>query len=160
MTVASQPARYNLRIPHMHGRWSGGLRIGWLAAFFLVATLVPSLLAASLLGDAARQLAHKISSVTGPGAIALEITNRSSLDEKAVREVRSALEAELRTGGVRTAAADESMGSVQVTLSESIREYVWSAEVVIGSDERGVVLVSAPRSSDPITTSADHTYSR
>ena len=113
MTVASQPARYNLRIPHMHGRWSGGLRIGWLAAFFLAATLVPALLSASVLGDAGRQLAHKISSVTGPGAIALEITNRSSLDEKAVREVRSALEAELRTGGVRTAAADESMGSVQ-----------------------------------------------
>ncbi|PYX34209.1 MAG: hypothetical protein DMG80_03065 [Acidobacteria bacterium] len=145
MTVASQPARYNLRIPNMYGRWSGGLRIGWLAAFFLAATLAPSLLSASVLGDAARQLAHKISSVTGPGAITLDITNRSSLDEKAVREARSALEAELRTGGVRTAAADESMGSVQVTLSESIREYVWSAEVVIGSDERGVVLVSAPR---------------
>ena len=145
MNDASQPARYNHRIPHMHRRWSGGLRIGWLAAFLLAAAIVPSLTAASVLGDAARQLAHKVSSVTGPGAVALEITNRSSLDDKSVREVRSALEAELRTGGVRITTADESMGSVQVTLSESIREYVWSAEIVIGSDERRVMLVSTPR---------------
>jgi len=119
--------------------------MGWLASFFLATAFIPSLVSASILGDAARQLAHRIASVTGPGAIALDITNRSSLDDKSVRELRSALEAQLRTEGVRTANADESMGSVQVTLSESIREYVWSAEIVIGSDERGVVLVSAPR---------------
>jgi hypothetical protein len=145
MNDASQPARYNHHIPHMQGRWSGGLRISWLAAFLLATAVVPSFVAASVLGDAARQLARKISSVTGPGAIALDITNRSSLDDKAVREVRSALDAELRTAGVRTVAAEESMGSVQITLSESIREYVWSAEIVIGSDERGVVLIAAPR---------------
>ena len=145
MNEASQPTRYNHRIPYMHGRWSGSLRMGWLASFILVTAVLPSLLSASVLGDAARQLAHKIASVTGPGAVALDITNRSSLDDKSVREVRSALEAQLRTEGVRTANADESMGSVQVTLSESIREYVWAAEIVIGSDERGVVLVSAPR---------------
>src|SRR5437868_7081839 len=135
-----QTARYNHRIPHMQGRGSGGLRIVWLAAFFLVTAVGPSLCSASILADTARQLAHKISAVTGPGAVALDLSNRSSLDEKSVREVRSALEAELRVGGVRTATADESMGSVQVTLSESIREYVWSAEILIGSDERGVVL--------------------
>jgi len=119
--------------------------MGWLASFILAAAFVPSFASASVLGDAARQLAHKIASATGPGTIALEITNRSSLDDKSVREVRSALEAQLRTEGVRAAKADESMGSVQVTLSESLREYVWSAEIVIGSDERRVVLVSAPR---------------
>ncbi len=37
------------------------------------------------------------------------------------------------------------MGSVAVTLSESLREYVWSAEITIGSDERKVALVSLPR---------------
>ena len=119
--------------------------MGGLASFILVTAVLPSLLSASVIGDTARQLAHKIASVTGPGAIALDVTNRSSLDEKSVREVRSALEAQLRTEGVRTATADESMGSVQITLSESIREYVWAAEIVIGFDERGVVLVSAPR---------------
>ena len=145
MNEASQPTRYNQPIPQMDGRWSGGLRMGWLASFILVTAILPSLLSASVLGDAARQLAHKIASVTGPGAIALDVTNRSSLDEKSVREVRSALEAQLSTEGVRTVKADESMGSALITLSESIRGYVWAAEIVIGSDERGVVLVSAPR---------------
>ena len=145
MNEASQPSRYNQPIPQMDGRWSGGLRMGWLASFIVVTAVLPSFLSASVLGDTARQLAHKIASVTGPGAVALDVTNRSSLDDKSVHEIRSVLETQLRTEGVRTANVDESMGSVQVTLSESIREYVWAAEIVIGSDERGVVLVSAPR---------------
>jgi hypothetical protein len=137
-------ARYNQPIPHMHGRASGGLRLGWLASLLLI-VLLPSWVRASEYGDAARQLAHKIASITGPGAISLEITNRSSLDDKAVREVRSALEAELRVEGVRAAKPDQAMGAVQVALSESLREYVWSAEVAIGSDQKRVVLVALPR---------------
>ena len=144
MRRCPQPALYNQPIPHMHGRASGGLRLGWLASLLLV-VLLPSSLWASQYGDAARQLAHKIASVTGPGAIALEITNRSSLDDKSFREVRSALEAQLRVEGVRTAKSDQAMGSVQVALSESLREYVWSAEIVIGSDQKRVALVALPR---------------
>ena len=119
--------------------------MGWLASFFLATTILPSFSSATVFGDAARQLAHKIAVATGPGAISLEITNRSSLDEKGVREIRSALEAQLRTEGVRAAKPDEAVGSVQVTLSESLREYVWSAEIAIGSDERRVALVALPR---------------
>jgi len=145
MDKSSQFTRYNQPIPQMFGRWSGSLRVGWLASFILVIAFFSSFASASVLGDAARQLAHKIASTSGPGALALEITNRSSLDDKSVREIRSALEAQLRSEGVRTAKLEESMGSVQVTLSESIREYVWSAEIVIGTDQRKVVLVSAPR---------------
>jgi len=125
---------------------SGGLRLGWLTSFLLATTIfLPSSLFASNLGDGARQLAHKIASVTGPGAIALDIANRSSLDDKSVHEVRIALEAQLRIEGVRTAKADQAMGSVQVTLSESVREYVWAAEIAIGSDEKKVALVSLAR---------------
>jgi hypothetical protein len=145
MNNAAQSSRYNQPIPYMHGRWSGSLRMGWLASFIFVSACFPSLASGSLFGDAARQLAHKIASATGPGAIALDIANRSSLDDKSVLEVRNALEAALRTEGVRTVRTDESMGSVAVTLSESVREYVWSAEIMIGADERKVVLVSAPR---------------
>ena len=145
MTEPPQSSRYNQPIPHMDGRWSGSLRAGWLAALVFSSVLFPSFANASTLGDAARQLAHKIASATGPGAIALEVTNRSSLDDKSVREVRSSLEAQLRAEGVRTVKADESMGSVAITLSESVREFVWSAEIVIGSDERKVLLVATPR---------------
>jgi len=39
------------------------------------------------------------------------------------------------------------MGTVEVILSENLREYVWSAEIVVGSDEKKVALVALPRSS-------------
>jgi hypothetical protein len=103
-------------------------------------------LCASSLGDTARQLAHKIAAEAGPGAFALAVTNRSSLDDKSVREVRGALEAQLQSEGVHTAKAEQAIGTVEVVLSESLREYVWTAEIVIGSDEKKVALVSLPRS--------------
>jgi hypothetical protein len=145
MNIAFQPARYNQPNPHMQSHGSSGKRLGWLAALVL-SVFFPASLSAATLGDTARQLAHKIAAITGPGAIALNVTNRSSLDDKSVTEIRGTLEAQLRIEGVRTAKPEEAMGSVQVTLSESLREYVWSAEIVIGSDERRVVLVSSPRS--------------
>ena len=130
----------------MGARTSSGLRLGWLTSFLLAIIFLPSSLAASSLGDTARQLAHKIAADAGPGAFALEVTNRSSLDDKSVREVRSALEAELLVKGVRTAKAEQAMGTVEVVLSESLREYVWTAEILIGSDEKKVAIVSLPRS--------------
>ena len=147
--------RYNQRIPLMRARestrestrTSNGLRLGWLTSFLLATVFLPSSIFASGLGDTARQLAHKIAAAAGPGAFALEVTNRSSLDDKSVREVRSALEAQLHVEGVSTAKADRAMGTVEVVLSESLREYVWTAEIAIGSDEKKVALVSLPRSS-------------
>lgn len=122
-----------------------GLRLGWLTSLLLATVFLPSSLCASSLGDTARELAHKISSDAGPGAFALEVTNRSSLDDKSVREVRSALEAELQVEGVHTAKAEQAIGTIEVVLSESLREYVWTAEIATGSDEKKVVLVSLPR---------------
>lgn len=144
--------RYNQRIPHMRARTSSSLRLGWLTSLFLLATVfLPSSLFASGLGDTARQLAHQIAAAAGPGAFALEVANRSSLDDRSVREIHSALEDELRIEGVRTAKAEQVMGTVEVVLSESLREYVWTAEIVMGSraDEKEgkkVALVSLPRS--------------
>ena len=151
MSRPPSATRYNLRIPHMRARTSISLRAGWLTSFILaVVFLAPSLLFASSLGDTARQLAHKIATDAGPGAFALEVTNRSSLDDKSVREVRSALETELQVEGVHTSKAEQAMGTVEVVLSESLREYVWTASIVIGSDERKIALVSLPR--PPTTT--------
>jgi hypothetical protein len=128
-------------------RKSTGLRLVWLTSFLLATAFLPSSSFASGLGDTARQLAHKIAAAAGPGAFALEVTNRSSLDDKSVREVRSALEAQLHVEGVSTAKAEQAMGTVEVILSESLREYVWTAAIMIGSDEKRVALVSLPRSS-------------
>ena len=137
--------RYNQPIPDMRARASSGLRLGWLTSFLLVTVfLSSSFLFASSLGDTARQLAHKIAAA-GPGAFAVEVTNRSSLDDKSVREVRSALEAQLQVEGVHTTKAEQAIGTVKVVLSESLREYVWTAEIAIGADEKRIVLVSLPR---------------
>jgi hypothetical protein len=150
MNRTRSATRYNQPIPHMRAREStrksSGLRLGWLTSFLLATIFLPSSLCASDLGDTARQLAHKIAVAAGPGAVALEVTNRSSLDDKSVREVRSALEAQLQSEGVHAAKPEQAMGTVEVLLSESLREYVWTAEIVIGSDEKKVVLVSVPRS--------------
>ena len=141
--------RYNQRNPQMCARASSGLRLGWLTSFLLATAFLPSLLCALSVGDSARQLADKIAAISGPGAFALEVANRSSLDDKSAREVRGALEAELRVAGVHTAKSEPAMGTIEVTLSESLREYVWTAEIMIGSDAntgKKVVLVSLPRS--------------
>jgi hypothetical protein len=127
----------------------GRLRLAILTSFrrtsLLAALLLPSFLFASNLGDTARQLAGRIASATGPGAVALEVTNRSSLDDKSVQEVRSTLLAQLRVQGIQTVAPERSIGTVNVVLSENLREYVWTAEIAIGSDPPRVVLVSSPR---------------
>ncbi|MFZ0799529.1 MAG: hypothetical protein WCA13_08275 [Terriglobales bacterium] len=150
MNKPQSSTRYNHRIPHMEAREStrtpSGLRLAWLTSFLLATVFLPSYLSASSLGDTARQLAHKIAAASGPGAFALEVANRSSLDDKSVREVRSALEAELYVEGVHTAKTEQAMGTVEVVLSESLREYVWTAAIAIGSDEKKVAIVALPRS--------------
>ena len=130
-------------------RKPSGLRLAWLTSALLATVFLPASLCASSLGDSARQLAHKIAAVSGPGVFALEVSNRSSLDEKSLREVRGALEAELRVAGVHPAKSEQAQGTIDVILSESLREYVWTAEIVAGSTEKTdkkVVLVSLPKS--------------
>ncbi len=145
MAGSSRIPRYNRRILHMRAQASSGLRLGWLTSFILASAILPPYLSASEFADTARQLAHKIAAFSGPGAVSLEITNRSSLDAKAVREVRSALEAALQSEGVHPAKPEQAMGSVEVILSESLRQFVWAAEITLGSDDKKVALVSMPR---------------
>lgn len=144
MNKAASSTRYNQRIPDMRARTSSSLRAAWLTFFLLAAVLVPSSLCASSLEDTARQLGHKIAAATGPGDFLLAVVNHSSLDDKSVGEVRGALEAELQVAGVHAAKAAPAMGTIEVVLSESVREYVWTARITIGSEEKKVALVSLP----------------
>lgn len=143
----SQPCspRYNQPIPHMRARTSSSRWLGWLTSLMLATVFLPSSSSASPFAGTARQLAHKIAVASGPGAFALEFTNRSSLDEKSVREVRSALEAQLHVEGVHIAKPEQATGTVEIVLCESLRNYVWTAVIAIGSDEKKVALVSLPR---------------
>jgi hypothetical protein len=137
--------RYNQRIHSMRARTSSSLRPGRLIFFLLAIVFVPSSLCASPLEDTARQLAHKIAATTGPGVFTFAATNHSSLDDKSASIVRSILEAELQTGGVHAAKTEQAIGSIEIILSESLREYVWTAEITIDADKKKVVMVSLAR---------------
>src|SRR5882724_738292 len=122
--------------------------IGMTNSIFLVtviASLLGSSAAASVWADPARELARKVAEITGPGAVAVEVGNRSSMSKADVAAVKSALEVELTAGGVHLAARDRAAAVVVVTLSENVREYVWVAEIVVGKNEKSVVMVAVPR---------------
>ena len=46
------------------------------------------------------------------------------------------LEAQLQVEGVHATKTEEAIGTIAIVLSESLREYVWTAEISIGSDEK------------------------
>lgn len=91
------------------------------------------------------ELARKISEATGPGAVALEVTNKSSLSSAKVTSIKNLLRAELVASGIRIVEPGQAAATVNVTLSENVREFVWAAEIQQGTDPKVVVLASAPR---------------
>ncbi len=107
--------------------------------------------AASPWSELSRELARKISEATGPGVVAVEVTNRSSLSNADVLSVRTALMAELASSGVHVVPSEPAAATVNVTLSENVREYVWVAEIRQSTNEKTVAMVAVPRTE---TTSA------
>src|SRR6266567_7055023 len=113
------------------------------------------------------QLAQKVAAVTGPGVIALNLTNQSSISSADVEEIRRALTNLLATSGVRVWAPEQAAATVQLTLSENHQDYVWVAEVRQGVNEPVIVMVSAPRpassasaqNAPPLTLRATHLVS-
>jgi hypothetical protein len=93
----------------------------------------------------AAQLAEKISSLTGPGVIALEVTNRSSIPAAEVEQIRHLLVSELATSGVRVWQPDQASAMASVTLSENLQSYVWVAQIQQGSAEPSLAIVSLDR---------------
>ncbi len=92
-----------------------------------------------------QDLARKIAAVTGPGAIALDVVNRSSLSQKDVDEISQGLRVHLETLGARTVKPEQAAATVEVSLSENLQSYVWVAEIHQGAGDGSVVMVSAPR---------------
>jgi len=92
-----------------------------------------------------QELARKIVAVTGPGAIALTINNRSSLSRRDSDIVSNGLRAALEVAGLRFAKADQSAATIAITLSENPEAYVWVAEIRQGTGEPVVVMTSVPQ---------------
>jgi len=91
------------------------------------------------------QLAPKITAVTGPGVVALEIENHSSISAADVEQVRSELKSALSTAGIKIWQPDQASATIRITLSENLQNYVWVAEIQQAAEERSLLIVSAPR---------------
>ncbi|PYY09089.1 MAG: hypothetical protein DMG69_11810 [Acidobacteria bacterium] len=112
------------------------------------------LLLSFLLGPAARasdwsdpeqQLAQKITAITGPGAVSLDLVNRSSLSQADIDGIRSTLRNQLSAAGLTLVNPDQAAATVQVSLSENLQSYVWVARIQQGTNQPAIEIVSVPR---------------
>jgi hypothetical protein len=121
----------------------------WL--FVVLAT--PLTAPAATLEDSARELARKIAgSLTAQDNVVLEVRNASSLSPNEVAQVEIALRGELQNHVAIASTEGEETARVTVTLSENIKELVWTAGIRQGDASR-TVLFSAPRPSGNQTVS-------
>jgi len=140
-------AVYNLGIPNVNANSVGRvvplphtLRVA-LLSFLLMAMAAR----ASDWNEPEQQLARKIVAVSGPGAVALTVENRSSLSKRDNEIVQNGLRAALEGLGMRFVTAEQAAATVAVYLSENSASYVWVAEIRQGAGPAVVVMVSALR---------------
>jgi len=150
MRNASDNAVYNSRIPHMRVSSSRFKPAAYL--FVLILMLAPIIIASDWRAPEA-QLARQIVAATGPGTVALDVVNRSSLSRPEVDVIRRGLQAELVALGIRSADADQAAATVRITFSENLQNYVWVAEIRQGANEVSIVMVSTPK---PILSAEVH----
>jgi len=136
---------YNSPVPDMWKPASPSLRLACLAIFLVgFLTICFDVAPAADWSGPEHQLAQKILAASGPGAIYLEVTNRSSLESKDAEEITRGLNTQLAALGARFVAPEQAAVSVKVSLSENLQSYVWVAEIKQGS-ESSVALVAVPR---------------
>lgn len=91
------------------------------------------------------ELAGKIAAVIGPGVIALDVANRSSISAADTEQIRRELVSLLATSGIRVWQPDQASATVKLTLSENLQNYVWVAQIQQAANQQNVIIVSAPR---------------
>lgn len=144
MPSGKDNAVYNSRIPRMHASAS---RLPRAACLLVLMLMHAPIILASDWRVPEEHLAQKIAATTGPGAVGLDVMNRSSLSRAEVEEIRRGLITTLGALGVRLVSADQAAATVQVTFSENLQDYVWVAEIHQGNNEPSVVMVATPRPS-------------
>lgn len=125
----------------------GPARLVRLARFgmYCFIVLLCTFASASDWSSAEKQLAQKIAALTGPGAAALTVQNRSSMGKRDSEIVQNGLESALHEVGVRLVNNEQAAASIALSLSENQTAYVWIAEVRQGATDCAVVMVSVPR---------------
>src|ERR1700692_4374446 len=126
-------AIYNSRNPTMTLPSS---RLRWALCFCL---LFPQLCFAADWRQPISQLATQITAATGPGVVALEINNRSSIGSADVEEIGRERTSALATSGVRVWQPDQAAANIKLTLSENVQDYVWVAQVQSGTSDAKVI---------------------
>lgn len=137
---------YNAPKPHMNIRRFARS----LCLLVTLLSVIPACADTSGWSSAERELADKIAAVTGPGAVFLNFSNRSSLTQAESNTIASALRAQLGSAGLRLVAADQAAASVQITLSENASGYLWVAQIQQGTNSPSLVMVNAPRAGPAI----------
>jgi len=92
-----------------------------------------------------KRLAEEIAAITGPGVIAVEIANRSSISSAEVETIRRLLISDLASAGVRVWDPDQAAAVARLTFSENLDDYVWVAEVQQGTSAPVISIISVPR---------------
>lgn len=149
MTSPNHNAVYNAPIPPMPippSRWLRAACPLLLAALFLTGSVSS---ATDWVGPE-EQLARKIAAVTGPGAVAFDLTNRSSLTKADSDDIRRGLLVQLAALGLRFVNAEQAAATIHVSLSGDLRNYIWVAEIHQGTNPPAVVMTSLPRPDAPI----------
>ncbi len=143
-------AVYNSGIPR--ARPNSVCRLFPFQQIFLVAVRLSLILIALAITAAAtdwsqpeQQLARKIVAVTGPGAVTVNVENRSSLGKREQEIIQNGLRSALEAAGLRFVDADQAAATIAISLSENATDYVWVAQVRQGASETRVVMVSMPR---------------
>ncbi len=155
MTSLTHNAVYNALIVflRMRLRNSASRAVSCSACLLVVLGSAGSGAAATARFQAAEeQLAGKVIAVTGPGAITVDLTNRSSISPSDADQIRRELLTELAASGARFVNAEVAAASVHVTLSEDLNSYVWIAEIHQGTNEPSVVMVSTTRPESAMST--------
>jgi len=142
MPSPNQNAVYNAPIPPMPIPLSRWLRAACLLALALFLPL--SALAADQTAPE-QQLARKIAAVTGPGVVAFELTNRSSLTAAKADDIRRHLLVEIAALGLQVVRAEQAAATIHVSLSEDLQNFVWVAKIHQGTNLPVVVMTSIPR---------------
>ena len=86
------------------------------------------------------QLARKIVAVTGPGAVALTVENRSTLGKRDYEIVQNGLRNALGGLGLRFVNEEQAAATVSIALSENAASYIWVAEIHQGAFSHRVIL--------------------
>ncbi len=100
--------------------------------------------------DAAeQQLARKIVAVTGPGAVAITVENRSSLGRRDSEVVQNGLQIALEQLGIHFVNTEQAAATITLSLSETPSSYVWVVQIRQSEPQATVVMVSVPRPAGP-----------